>query len=308
MKKKFISSLLVSLMITGTSSLSAFAAMANGTVVIGSKSFDLAYANDTANFTVIRNAILEGGKIYVKDFSGTWTENSTGKTVDPSIVPGEDQNGSTTELDSIKGKSLYTLDMKDNTGVNYSVYVFSDDNQLALASNDSEDWAFTWAGAYEGDNLSKGHYNIAVSKDGDTNPKIYDAYNNEEQVLNLDRDLIRVHKNIQDGQPDFLLMGTPSGTNSSEMKVYYIKDGILNLANFTDNRGSTNSVYTYSSQSLFFNQLDKNIFETSFYNNMDVNRDFGFYISSCKFDLATGNFNYLKDRFMDNDDYFNYAK
>ena len=89
MKKKVISSFLVALMIAGASSISAFATMANGSILIGSKSFDLAYANDPANATEISNAIVAGGAVYVKDFSGSWIDNKTGLTVNASIIPGE---------------------------------------------------------------------------------------------------------------------------------------------------------------------------------------------------------------------------
>ncbi|WAG56644.1 leucine-rich repeat domain-containing protein [Clostridium estertheticum] len=92
MKKKITSSFIIALMIVGASYISAFATTANGTVVIGSKSFDLAYANDVTNSTEITNAIIEGGAIYVKDFSGNWIDNTTGKIVNASIIPGENGN------------------------------------------------------------------------------------------------------------------------------------------------------------------------------------------------------------------------
>ena len=93
MKKKAISSFLLALMIAGSSSISAFATTAdNGSIVIGGKSFDLAYANDTKNSTEITNAMIEGGAIYVKDFSGNWIDNTTGKIVNTNIVPGENKS------------------------------------------------------------------------------------------------------------------------------------------------------------------------------------------------------------------------
>ncbi|MPQ33274.1 hypothetical protein E4V42_17770 [Clostridium estertheticum] len=313
MKKKIISSLLVTLMITGSSSFSAFATIANGTVLIGNKSFELAYANDLANSTEITNKIIEGGAIYVKDFSGNWIDNTTGEIVDASVIPGEETtSGTTTDLDIIKAKSLYKLTMKDNTGLNYSVNIFSDDNQIEQASFDPiEDWAGVWAGASEGDQLSRGHYKVAVSKDGETKSQIYDVNENEEQILNLNpnRKLITVHKNIQAGQSDFLLMGTPGGSNFSDMKIYYIKDGILKLSSFINNGEITNSVLTYSSRDLFFKQLENNVFETSTYDNSGFGGgSTGFYIVTRKFDINSGKFTYISSRFMETDDYFNYVK
>ena len=55
-----------------------------GTVLIGKKSYGLEYANNSANSLEINNAILNGGTIYVKDYSGNWIDNLTGKTVDSS--------------------------------------------------------------------------------------------------------------------------------------------------------------------------------------------------------------------------------
>ena len=55
--------------------------MANGTIVIGNNVFTLEYANDSANAEKINSAIVSGGVIYVKNFSGDWIDNLTGKTV-----------------------------------------------------------------------------------------------------------------------------------------------------------------------------------------------------------------------------------
>ncbi|MBW9157016.1 hypothetical protein [Clostridium tagluense] len=87
MNKKITSSALAALMIAGSTSFSAFAAMSNGTVVIGNKAFDLAYANDAKNLTEITNAMVAGGAIYVKNFDGNWINNLTGTTVAASVIP-----------------------------------------------------------------------------------------------------------------------------------------------------------------------------------------------------------------------------
>ncbi|MBW9151372.1 PPC domain-containing protein [Clostridium estertheticum] len=58
--------------------------MPAGTVLIGTKSYTLEYADNSANSAEISNALVNGGDIYVKNFSGNWIDNLTGKTVDPS--------------------------------------------------------------------------------------------------------------------------------------------------------------------------------------------------------------------------------
>ncbi|MBU3213943.1 PPC domain-containing protein [Clostridium estertheticum] len=59
--------------------------MPAGTVLIGTKSYTLEYANNSANSSEINNALVNGGAIYVKDYSGNWIDNLTGKTIDPSM-------------------------------------------------------------------------------------------------------------------------------------------------------------------------------------------------------------------------------
>ena len=87
MNKKITISIMAALMITGLTSIKTFAAMDNGSVVIGNNAFDLGYANDQINSGKITAAIVEGGKVYVKDFSGNWIDNFTGLSVNASIIP-----------------------------------------------------------------------------------------------------------------------------------------------------------------------------------------------------------------------------
>jgi hypothetical protein len=61
--------------------------MADGTVVIGTKAYDLTYANDPANATEIAAAVVAGGTVYVKDFNGNWVDNVTGASVNASVIP-----------------------------------------------------------------------------------------------------------------------------------------------------------------------------------------------------------------------------
>ena len=87
MNKKITTSVLAALMIAGTTSFSAFASMASGTVVIGAKAYDLEYANTAANISEINTQVVAGGTIYIKDFEGKWFNNATGLAVDASVIP-----------------------------------------------------------------------------------------------------------------------------------------------------------------------------------------------------------------------------
>ncbi|MBW9156991.1 hypothetical protein [Clostridium tagluense] len=99
MNKKIISSLLAAVMISGATTLTAFASMASGSVVIGNKAFDLVYANDVANLTEITNAIVAGGEIYIKNFEGNWISNKNGLAVAASVIPAVGYKSSTQKID-----------------------------------------------------------------------------------------------------------------------------------------------------------------------------------------------------------------
>jgi len=60
-----------------------FNAMANGTVLIGTKAFSLDYANNPLHLEEITSEIVAGGAIYVKDFTGNWIDNLTGLNAMP---------------------------------------------------------------------------------------------------------------------------------------------------------------------------------------------------------------------------------
>jgi lysophospholipase L1-like esterase len=87
MNKKIVSTVVSILMILGSTSIPAFASMSNGTVVVGSKAFDLNYANNPTNVQEISDVVVEGGEVYVKDFSGNWINNITGLAVTANLVP-----------------------------------------------------------------------------------------------------------------------------------------------------------------------------------------------------------------------------
>ena len=85
--------LCAALAVTALSTMSVYKASAasatipSGTVVIGSKAFDLAYANDAKNIAEITSLIVSGGTVYVKGFDATWISNTTGKPVSTSVIP-----------------------------------------------------------------------------------------------------------------------------------------------------------------------------------------------------------------------------
>lgn len=108
-------------MLVATTSFSAFAAMPNGTVVIGTKAFDLTYANNSANVADITAAIVAGGSIYVKDFSGNWIDNSTGVTISASVIQGvvyKSDTGVVTNYDAGDKDYIATITVESVSAIN----------------------------------------------------------------------------------------------------------------------------------------------------------------------------------------------
>lgn len=87
MNKKITISIMAALMIAGLTSIKTFAAMQDGSVVVGNKAFDINYINDPANADEFGAEIYKGGEIYVKNFSGKWIDNVTGLEINVSLIP-----------------------------------------------------------------------------------------------------------------------------------------------------------------------------------------------------------------------------
>ena len=87
MNKKIASSIIAALVMAGSSSFMASAAMENGTIIIGNKAFELGYANKSENSDEINNSVIAGGEIYIKGFDGYWINNNTNEHVDVKTIP-----------------------------------------------------------------------------------------------------------------------------------------------------------------------------------------------------------------------------
>jgi len=87
----------------------AFAAMPEGTVVIGNKAYDLNYANSPANRAEIMAVLSNAETVYVKTFDGEWVEND-GTPVSSSVIPAASYK-------STEGTAEYASQDKDATPV-----------------------------------------------------------------------------------------------------------------------------------------------------------------------------------------------
>ncbi|MBU3197747.1 hypothetical protein LL037_24465 [Clostridium estertheticum] len=183
MNKKITSTALAALMIAGSTSFSAFAAMADGTVVIGTKAYDLAYANDPANATEITAAIVAGGTVYIKDFNGNWIDNVTGASINASVIPAvtyTDAKGTTqigagdatvTAATSVTTAAINAKSIKatfNGTIADTSKVVFTVKRGTAVVSTVTAGWntAKTEATLTNVSNLPVGDYTVNVVNDG----------------------------------------------------------------------------------------------------------------------------------------------
>ncbi|MBX4264105.1 hypothetical protein [Clostridium estertheticum] len=121
MNKKIIGSFLASVMIASTTTISAFGAMGSGTVVIGTKAFDLSYANDPANLKEINSAIVDGGMVYVKDFNGKWINNINGLAAEISSIPAVIYKNATQKISF----DAADLDAKVTTTINSAAQILA---------------------------------------------------------------------------------------------------------------------------------------------------------------------------------------
>ena len=135
MNKKIIRSMVATVIIAGSTYFTAFGAMASGTIVIGNQAASLQYANNSANATEISKDIVSGGIIYVKDFDGNWIDNTTGKTVDASVIPAvvyksnnnvinyaaQDKDGVSNTVATIAVGSVSDLNISKNVGDDYTL-------------------------------------------------------------------------------------------------------------------------------------------------------------------------------------------
>ncbi|MCB2306074.1 hypothetical protein LGL08_05195 [Clostridium estertheticum] len=183
MNKKITSTALAALMIAGSTSFSAFAAMADGTVVIGTKAYDLAYANDPANATEIAAAVVAGGTVYVKDFNGNWIDNVKGTSVNASVIPavtytdakGSTQIGagdaSTVAATTATATNISAKSFKvtfNGTVTDTSKVVFTVKQGSVLVSKITTSWntAKTEATLTNESNLPAGNYTVNAVNDG----------------------------------------------------------------------------------------------------------------------------------------------
>ena len=151
MNKKIITSVIATLIIMGSTSFQAFAAMSNGTVAIGNKAFDLGYANDSANSKEIINAIVEGGGVYVKDFNGNWIDNITGQTIGANVIPAvvyknaeEQINFASGDKDAATTSTVASVSTITDTKNIGDTYTLPTSVTVTLADNSTKKLAVTW--------------------------------------------------------------------------------------------------------------------------------------------------------------------
>jgi len=238
MNKKITSSVLAALMVAGSTSFTAFAAMSNGTVVIGTKAFDLAYANDPANMTEITNAVVAAnGAVYIKDFQGNWINNATGLTVAASVIPAvvyKDAKGVSTSFDAadndqMAGAAVVTAISANSFLVKFNVAP-TDTSKVTFAVKGSSGTAITTTATWNASkteatvtsayNLTADTYSVNVKNDttdlGTSNVEI-----SQQKVTKID-----ITSTVLSIAPISYVAGTstPTPTSGEGFATYLVKD------------------------------------------------------------------------------------
>ncbi|MBU3160875.1 glucosaminidase domain-containing protein [Clostridium frigoris] len=155
MNKKITSSIIAALMMAGSTSITTFASMGSGSVVIGNKAFDLTYANDQANASEIASAIIAGGEVYVKDFEGNWKSNITEATINANIIPAvtykNDDGTSNFDVGDKDHVAVITVKSVSSIATKNVIYGVTAANiglpttvTLKLSDNTTKDVSVTW--------------------------------------------------------------------------------------------------------------------------------------------------------------------
>ncbi|MBU3197757.1 glucosaminidase domain-containing protein [Clostridium estertheticum] len=162
MNKRITSSIIAALMIAGSTSITTFAAMGSGSVVIGNKAFDLKYANDQANANEIASAIIAGGEVYIKDFEGNWKSNISESIINANIIPAvtyKNDDGTSNfgvgdkeQVDIITVQSVSSIaDKNVMYGVTAANVGLPTTVTLKLSDNTTKDVSVTWTSSiYDG--------------------------------------------------------------------------------------------------------------------------------------------------------------
>lgn len=203
------------------------------------------------------------------------------------------------DLNKIKKMGLYRFQLKDNIGEKYDVYIYQINSKMQVASYED---GTVWAGADEGDVLYNGIIKIEYSKIGSSEVNVvthksryWEEEKVENQIVNMDRSLIKNIGNKYKDEPDILLIGNVLCSNASSIDIYYMYDGIL--------KQTDKAIDTCGTYNPFFTQVDKNIFKTSSYDNAET---FLFYIAKNKIDFATGKIDFIHEDKMTIEEYNDY--
>ena len=233
MNKRITTSILAALMIAGTTSFSAFAAIGSGTVVIGTKAYDLEYANNKSNLAEITTQINLGGPVYVKKFIGTWVNNATGVVVAASVIPAVTYKSAAGEINYAAADGVGTPVVVVTPGGGGSV----SNTYTASISNGTHTYSTT---VNKSDTIGAAYNNLKglipiVIQDATIKPK-------------LETELARL-KNLKDSSGNNLLQLAANKIQGSNVALYTaLHDYIAN--------GTSAELVTYFTNASFQSQLD----------------------------------------------------
>lgn len=148
--KKVVKCLTVFVFLSLFFTLTVFASIPNGTVVMGSKAYDIGYANAQANQDEISNAVVECNNcIYVKEFNGSWVQNDINNTPVSenaiNVATYKDANGNVTNYNN---KS--TVVQSDNSNsVNATIFQSMFGSNVCISLTDEGRQSYPNAGYFQ---------------------------------------------------------------------------------------------------------------------------------------------------------------
>jgi hypothetical protein len=191
-------------------------------------------------------------------------------------------------VDNMKKKSRQFFDMKDENGVTYNVYIFSNNEKKKVTGRSD-----IWAGASEGDIWYTGDYHIALRKKGSNVVHIqrYDVVGYE---YNYTRKMIYLLSSKNIGQPDIISFSTTECSNCREARMYYIKDGRIERVKIKTDDDVDETLW-YSEKPKV---IGKNLYQSVVFTNTE---DIGVHFNTYSFNPKTGVMTLIKTKSYIND-------
>lgn len=205
--------------------------------------------------------------------------------------------------EQIKSSSIYSFDMKDNSGEQYQVYLFSSNLKKVITNSN-----MIWAGASKGDVLYTGNYLVAYKKLSEDKLKVQrinGTYGNN-FTINYSRNMVFIKEPPKGTNGNFLFISQTEFSNLSSASVYYIENGILRAVQFQDNnKKKWNYINLFNGYKPLVKINDEGNYETFIYDNYQT---FDYYVYTWNWDSTSKSFVEMENYEMSANEFQEYIK